>query len=134
MAAHTARDPNLFYIRNPMPKFEFDRRVLDGFLLGDRDFTNSDDLILRDHLALVRTRLANERTLLSYIRSALYLLIGGIALLQLEDYDDLHWVGNSALVVCVLFLTIGFYRYHSLRRQLDRMYTKELVPEPPVVP
>lgn len=132
MAVHPACDPNLFYIRNPMPKF--DRRVLDGFLLGDRDFTNSDDLILRDHLALVRTRLANERTLLSYIRSALYLLIGGIALLQLEGYDDLQWVGKSSLVVCVLFLTIGFYRYHSLRRQLDRMYKKELVPEPPVVP
>ncbi|HQZ43477.1 MAG TPA: DUF202 domain-containing protein, partial [Flavobacteriales bacterium] len=61
-----------------MAKFDFDRRVLQTFLLGDRDFTNNEDLILRDHLALVRTRLANERTLLSYIRSALYLLLGGI--------------------------------------------------------
>jgi len=62
----------------------FTSTKLQGLLLGDRDFTNTDELILRDHLALVRTRLANERTLLSYIRSALYLLIGGIALLQLE--------------------------------------------------
>jgi len=105
-----------------MPKLDFSRQDLQAFLLGDRDFTNNEDLILRDHLALVRTRLANERTLLSYIRSALYLLLGGIALLQLENYGDLHWVGNAALVMCVLFITIGFYRYHTLRRQLDRIY------------
>lgn len=109
-----------------MAKFDFDRRVLQTFLLGDRDFTNNEDLILRDHLALVRTRLANERTLLSYIRSALYLLLGGIALLQLENYGDLYWVGNASLVMCVLFITIGFYRYHTLRRQLDRIYPEHI--------
>ena len=114
-----------------MTKFDFDRRILRSFLLGDRDFTNSEDLILRDHLALVRTRLANERTLLSYIRSALYLLIGGIALLQLENYGDLRWVGKTSLVMCVLFITIGFYRYHTLRRQLDRVYPDQVNPTDP---
>ena len=121
----------LFYIRDRMAKFDIDRRVLQTFLLGDRDFTNNEDLILRDHLALVRTRLANERTLLSYIRSALYLLLGGIALLQLENYGDLYWVGNASLVMCVLFITIGFYRYHTLRRQLDRMYPNQISPKDP---
>ncbi|MGV9013129.1 MAG: hypothetical protein ACOH13_11090 [Flavobacteriales bacterium] len=53
-----------------MGKFEFNQRDFQAFLLGDRDLTNTENLILRDHLALVRTRLANERTLLSYIRSA----------------------------------------------------------------
>ncbi len=95
-------------------------------MLGDRDFTNTDELILRDHLALVRTRLANERTLLSYIRSALYLLIGGIALLQLKDFGDLRWAGILSLVLCVLFVMIGLYRYHTLRRQLDRFYSASL--------
>ena len=88
----------------------FSSSALQGLLLGDRDFTNTDELILRDHLALVRTRLANERTLLSYIRSALYLLIGGIALLQMEDYVDLPWADILSLVLCVLFVLIGLYR------------------------
>ena len=105
----------------------FGRTAFQGLLLGDRDFDNSDELILRDHLALVRTRLANERTLLSYIRSALYLLIGGIALLQLEGYGDLKWAGKGSLVLCVLFIVIGLYRYHTLRRQLDRFYGKHTV-------
>ncbi|WP_299517905.1 DUF202 domain-containing protein, partial [uncultured Flavobacterium sp.] len=41
-------------------------------------FENRDEIILRDYLAMERTKLANERTLLSYIRSSLYLLLGGI--------------------------------------------------------
>ena len=39
-----------------------------------RDFKPDEKVILRDYLAIERTRLANERTLLSYIRSSLYLL------------------------------------------------------------
>jgi len=112
----------------------FNPAVLHGLLLGDRNFTNTDELILRDHLALVRTRLANERTLLSYIRSALYLLIGGIALLQIEGYNDLRWVGTFSLVLCVLFVVIGLYRYHTLRRQLDHFYLAHTVPTPPSEP
>ena len=111
----------------------FTSTALQGLLLGDRDFNNTDELILRDHLALVRTRLANERTLLSYIRSALYLLIGGIALLQLEAYGDLRWVGKFSLLLCVLFIVIGLYRYHTLRKQLDRFY-RAGIPLPKVEP
>lgn len=109
----------------------FTSSALQSLLLGDRDFKNTDELILRDHLALVRTRLANERTLLSYIRSALYLLIGGIALLQLEGYGDLRWAGKFSLVLCVVFVVIGLYRYHTLRRQLDLFY-KSGIPLPKV--
>ncbi len=69
-------------------------------------------------LALERTKLANERTLLSYIRSSLYLLLGGIALLQLKDFRNVHWLGYIALVVCVIFLAVGVFRYVFLYRRL----------------
>ena len=49
-----------------------------------RDFKPDQQVILRDYLAIERTRLANERTLLSYIRSSLYLLLGSIAFFQLN--------------------------------------------------
>jgi putative membrane protein len=123
----------LLYVRS-MPSRLFNPAALHGFLLGDRDFNNLDELILRDHLALVRTRLANERTLLSYIRSALYLLIGGIALLGLEGYTELRWLGNLSLGLCVLFVVVGVYRYHTLRRQLDRYYLVHTVPPKPAQP
>ena len=47
------------------------------------NFENDKELILRDHLALERTKLANERTLFAYIRMALYLLTVGIGIFQI---------------------------------------------------
>jgi putative membrane protein len=43
----------------------------------------SNELILADHLALDRTRLANERTLLAYIRTAFMLVVAGVTALKL---------------------------------------------------
>lgn len=71
-------------------------------------------------LALERTKLANERTLLSYIRSSLYLLLGGLALLQLENLNRIHWLGYAALFICVVFLGIGILRYIVLYRRLNK--------------
>ena len=39
-----------------------------------RDFNPDQKVILRDYLAIERTRLANERTLLSYVRSSLTIM------------------------------------------------------------
>jgi len=38
------------------------------------------DLILREYLAIERTKMANQRTLLTYIRTGLYFLIAGSTL------------------------------------------------------
>jgi len=73
---------------------------------------------LREHLALERTKLANERTLLAYIRASLYLLVGGTALLQLEDQENMHVIGYIALFICVLFIIIGIGRYIALEKRL----------------
>ncbi|MBP8824811.1 MAG: DUF202 domain-containing protein [Flavobacteriales bacterium] len=88
-------------------------------------FKNREPLILRDHLAMERTRLANERTLLSYIRSSLYLLVGGVALVQVEGFGNLHYAGYLALVLCLLFLAVGLFRFLRLRDQLDQYYAME---------
>lgn len=83
-------------------------------------------------LALERTKLANERTLLSYIRSSMYLLIGGIGLLQLDDFAQIHWLGYVALFVCVLFLAVGIIRYIVLNRRLykwNRILFVDTIPE-----
>jgi len=98
------------------------RSLIRSALHVDHPFEHKDPMILRDHLALVRTRLANERTLLSYIRSTLYLLLGGIALLKLEGLGDLRLVGFLALGISFVSILIGVYRYVSLRRSLTRYY------------
>lgn len=100
------------------------KRLLQDLLIAEREFKLEEKLILRDHLALVRTRLANETALLSYIRSSLYLLIGGLALLQVEGHGDFRWVAYPAFVLSALFLIVGVHRYHSLRVRLTRYYAE----------
>jgi putative membrane protein len=85
-------------------------------------YQNREQIILRDYLALERTKLANERTLLSYIRSSLYLLIGGLALLKIEDFERIDYLGYLSLLLTVLFLIIGIYRFRKLNNQLIIYY------------
>ncbi|MEW4923069.1 DUF202 domain-containing protein [Algibacter sp. 2305UL17-15] len=87
-----------------------------------RDFKPDEQVILRDYLAIERTRLANERTLLSYIRSSLYLLLGSIAFFQLKDFPNFKYLAITSLVFCIIFFVIGVYRFTLLKKSLKRLY------------
>ncbi|MHB1148194.1 MAG: DUF202 domain-containing protein [Lutibacter sp.] len=85
-------------------------------------FENREKIILRDFLALERTRLANERTLFSYIRTSLYLLLGGIALFQLTGFERIKWLGYVSLALSVIILIIGIFRFNHLKFKLKKYY------------
>lgn len=87
-----------------------------------RDFKPDQKIILRDYLAIERTRLANERTLMSYIRSSLYLLLGGIAFFQLKEFPNFRYLAILSLVFCVIFFVIGVYRFTLLKKSLKALY------------
>nr|WP_282042130.1 DUF202 domain-containing protein [Winogradskyella flava] len=89
-----------------------------------RDFDPDQQVILRDYLAIERTRLANERTLLSYVRSSLYLLLGSIAFFQLKEFTNFKYLALTALVFSVIFFIIGLYRFTLLKRSLKKLYYK----------
>lgn len=86
------------------------------------EYDVKEEIILRDHLALQRTKLANERTLLTYVRTALYLIIAGIAFLGMEDFRGMPSIGISCLIMSVIILIFGFIRYGQLKRQLNKIY------------
>lgn len=87
-----------------------------------RPFDNKERIILRDYLAMQRTSLANERTLFAYIRTSLYLILGGVGLLGLKDFEQLKWVGYLALAVSGIILVYGVVRYQMLKRKLRNFY------------
>jgi len=87
-----------------------------------RDFKPDQEVILRDYLAIERTRLANERTLLSYIRSSLYLLLGGIAFFQLKEFPNFKYLAILSLVFSGIFFFIGVYRFTLLKKSLKNVY------------
>jgi putative membrane protein len=87
-----------------------------------RNFETREEIILRDYLAMQRTTLANERTLFSYIRTSLYLILGGIGLLEVETFSRLQWAGELALLISAFMLVYGVIRYIALRRKLRKFY------------
>jgi putative membrane protein len=80
-----------------------------------------EEMILRDFLAADRTVLANERTFLSYIRTALAFAGGGIALIHFLDIPGIDMAGIALIVVSILTLVWGAWRYFQVKHKLDRL-------------
>ena len=79
-------------------------------------------MILRDYLAIDRTRLANQRTLLSFIRTALYLVVSGIALTKVKALEQIRWLGYVVFAASVIVLVIGFVNYFIFRNKIKKGY------------
>jgi putative membrane protein len=82
---------------------------------------SAEELILRDHLAIDRTRLANERTLLAYLRTSLMMLVAGATAVKLVD------VNMSVVVTGWLFIgfgaivgVVGIWRFLAMRSSINR--------------
>lgn len=76
------------------------------------------DLILREELAIERTQMANDRTLLSFIRTALYFAVAG---LTVNDLLKLEYGLIAEIVfwcVSIFLLGVGLVKYFSMKKKL----------------
>lgn len=78
------------------------------------------DLVLREYLALERTKLANERTLLTYIRTGLYFFIAGSTLGALIDTAFWDMLGVPLIVIGLFIALLGVVRFIRVGRAIDR--------------
>jgi putative membrane protein len=85
------------------------------------------DLILREKLALERTAMANERTLLTYIRTSLYFAVAGISVKSVftVSYSDaveiIFWLlSGMVLVIGVARYFIQIKKLKNSRRHIGR--------------
>jgi putative membrane protein len=85
-----------------------------------------NDLIVRDFLARQRTTLANDRTLLSYIRTALYFLVSGTALFQVKELDHVRDLGYLAFGLSVIFLLVGIINYFKVKKRLRKGHYQKM--------
>jgi putative membrane protein len=84
------------------------------------DFS-AEELILRDRLALDRTHLANERTLLAYVRTAFMLIVGGATAIKALPDDRVAVIsGWILLAIGVLVAVVGAGRFQIFRRRVER--------------
>lgn len=72
----------------------------------------------QQQLAAARTRMANERTLLTYVRTSLALLAFGLTLLQLHPGRG-KALGYGALAASGTVMLIGWQRFRYHRRQIE---------------
>ena len=73
--------------------------------------TINKDLILRENLAIERTVMANDRTLLSFIRTALYFFVAGLSLAELLTLDYELWLELLCFVAGGAILILGITKY-----------------------
>ena len=86
------------------------------------NFENDKELILRDHLALERTKLANERTLFAYIRMALYLLTVGIGIFQIESISRLDGLAWGCIIAGIFFVFLGLCPFRTNEKASETVY------------
>ena len=86
------------------------------------NFENDKELILRDHLALERTKLANERTLFAYIRMALYLLTVGIGIFQIESISRLDGLAWGCIIAGIFLFFLGLCPFRTNEKAFETVY------------
>lgn len=90
--------------------------------MADKDFI-TEELILRDHLALDRTRLANERTLLAYTRTALMLVIAGASAVKfIGETPSVVITGWVFVALGALVGILGTWRFLHMKAKIDRRH------------
>lgn len=83
--------------------------------------------ILRDRLAENRTDLANERTLLAYVRTALTLFVAGVTFIRFFGYAVTTVMGWILIPLGIFTLVKGILSHRKMNRQIR----KERENEPP---
>jgi putative membrane protein len=78
---------------------------------------------IRHSLAIDRTVLANERTLLSYTRTSLTMLVPGVSFVHFTEAGGLHLLGWLFIPLGLFSFIYGYFRFN--KRKLLIRHEKE---------
>lgn len=79
-------------------------------------------LIVRDWLAIERTKLANERTFLSYFRTAFVLFGTGLGIFKIDIFTDVKFIGIALMIIAPIVLIFGIIRFFKVKKGIFRYY------------
>ena len=80
------------------------------------------DLILREKLALQRTILANQTTLLAFLRTSMYFLVAGVSLNNLTTVEYGHIIETIFIGISVILILIGLLNYFAHKKRIAKSY------------
>jgi putative membrane protein len=76
------------------------------------------DLILREFLAIERTKLANQTTFLAYIRTGLYFIVAGTTLGAVVDTTFWTYMAIPMTSVGLIIILVGIFSYRVNNRRI----------------
>ncbi len=80
-----------------------------------------EELILRDHLAIDRTILSNESTMLAYTRTALAVVAAGATLIHFFVEIHIKILGIFLIIVGFVILLLGYRRYRKMDKAIKKI-------------
>jgi putative membrane protein len=80
------------------------------------DTNINNDLILRERLAIQRTNMANQTTLLSFVRTSLYFLIAGLSIHGFFKLELLIYLEILLFTCSLLIFVFGLYNYKKNKK------------------
>lgn len=81
-----------------------------------------DELILRDHLAIDRTKLASERTFLAYFRTSIFFLSAGLSIIKIHLFAEVTYLGWMLVTMSPLTFGIAIFRLIKVRRAIGKRF------------
>ncbi len=85
---------------------------------------SKEELILRDHLAIDRTILSNESTILAYIRTSVAVAAAGATIIHFLPGFYLDLLGGILIVISIIILIIGLIRYRKMDKIIKEIRNK----------
>ena len=79
------------------------------------------ELILRDELAIQRTKLAEERTYLAYLRTGMTVAMGGVFFIGYFKEGVFSIIGYAATFLGVVFFLYGTYKHRKSQQIIKKM-------------
>lgn len=80
--------------------------------------TVNKDLILRERLALQRTTLANQTTILAFVRTAMYFFVAGLSTRNLLQIENGIFIEITFYTIAFVILILGLFNYFKHRKMI----------------
>ncbi len=85
---------------------------------SNTDRNINKDLILRERLALQRTVMSNNSTLLAFIRTSLYFAVAGLSVENLLKVNYGRWFEIGFWVAAMIIFVVGVINYFFQKRKI----------------
>ena len=76
---------------------------------------------IEDILAVDRAKLANQRTLLAYIRTSFYFIGLSLTVIGIESFEKLKFLAVPLLIISPTIILIGTISYFREKQKIERM-------------